>query len=139
MNKLIYLASPYSHPEQSVRDDRYDAVTKLAAKLVEKGVYFIPPITFNVPLAPYLTNPDTSWEFWKPFDLMLIDRCDELWIFTYPGFYQSVGLRAEVLYAIEKNKTIRRVNSEGKTVLMGKGNILALFSCNTIDQLERSA
>lgn len=102
-SRLIYIASPYSHSDKNIRDKRYNDITKIVAQLIDEGFYVIPPITFNVPLSPYLKNPDTSWKYWKPFDELLISKCDEIWVVTLDGWKDSIGVRAEIKYAILRN------------------------------------
>ena len=35
--KLIYIASPYSHPDDNVREENFRIVSKLVAKLTSEG------------------------------------------------------------------------------------------------------
>ena len=48
---LIYLASPYSHPDKTVMHDRFDIVCHVAAKLMGDGVHLYCPIAHTHPIA----------------------------------------------------------------------------------------
>lgn len=47
MNKIIYLASPYSHEDKHVRELRFIQVTDYAAKQVALGNIVFSPITYG--------------------------------------------------------------------------------------------
>lgn len=47
MKKIIYLASPYSHPDKDVRELRFIQITEYAAEQVSKGNIVFSPITYN--------------------------------------------------------------------------------------------
>lgn len=96
---LYYLGSPYSHPDKIIQYLRYKVVTNAAAKLVNAGFILFCPITqsHNIAMAG---NINTSWEFWKKFDETILDRCDGLIVLMIDGWSKSVGLTAEIDYAI---------------------------------------
>lgn len=134
---LVYVASPYSHHEESIRNQRYDEVTKVVAKLCDLDVFTIPPITFNVPLAPYIASKDTTWEYWKEYDKRLIDACDELWIVMIPGWQDSIGVRAESKYAMSKNMTIRLLSPEYMFwYTVPYFNLLNHFNVDSVEELN---
>lgn len=56
---MIYLASPYSHPEPRIKEARFRA----AAQLFKRGHLVFCPIAMSHPLAVY-GNMDGSWETW---------------------------------------------------------------------------
>jgi hypothetical protein len=48
--KIIYLGSPYTHPDPKVREERFEKATRAAAHLVEKGHIVYSPITMTHPI-----------------------------------------------------------------------------------------
>jgi len=50
---LIYLASPYSHPDPSVRQERYEAACKATAAMMRQGYHVYSPIAATHPPANY--------------------------------------------------------------------------------------
>ena len=50
---LIYLASPYSHPDFVVRQRRFDADCQATATMVRAGLIVFSPIAYSHPLTRY--------------------------------------------------------------------------------------
>src|SRR5690606_17830743 len=84
-SKLIYLASPYSHPDPAVRELRYKAAVKCSADLLLRGHLVYSPIVQHHPMQQMHNLPDT-WEFWKHICLGMLKNCDELWVLKLPGW-----------------------------------------------------
>lgn len=97
---LIYLASPYSHPDPTVRLDRFDTVCCVAASLMRKGVHLYSPIAHTHPIALKGDLP-LSWEFWEQYDRKILAACQELWVCTIDGWKESKGCKAEIAIAAE--------------------------------------
>lgn len=102
---MIYLGSPFSHDNETVRDARHKAAVCATAMLGAKGEYVFSPILHSVPQLDFgLPN---TWEFWKDIDFAHLQRCDELWVLTLPGWQQSVGVKQEIEWAKELGKPVR--------------------------------
>ena len=110
MPKVIYLASPYSHPDADVRKYRYEQARDATIWLINKGYRVFSPIVYSHQLA--LAGLASDWQFWSAFDLAMIDRCDVLWILDIDGRQQSIGVEKEREYAMNK-MPIRYVMSNG--------------------------
>ena len=100
---MIYIASPYSHPEASVRAQRFEEVAKYTAHLINKGRVVYSPIVHNHPLAIRYDLP-TAFDFWENYDLCFIDVCDELIVYCMEGWQESNGIKREIQHA----RNIRR-------------------------------
>lgn len=98
---LIYLASPYSHPEDSVRIENYKKITRIPASLVAKGNCVYSPVTYGHHLTEFENLP-TDWNFWMNFCLTFLQKCDKLLICKMPGWDKSTGVAAEIKFAEEK-------------------------------------
>ena len=90
---LIYIASPYSHPDPAVRQKRYEDVSAYTAKRMMEGAVVYSPIAFNHPLSVRYEMP-TDWVFWKHFDCRMIDKCDAMEVLMLDGWDTSVGVSA---------------------------------------------
>jgi hypothetical protein len=102
--KLVYLASPYSHPDPAIKQERFETICAVQAELLNQygDVFgFIGPIAASHCVAQHGKLP-TEWEFWKKQDELLISRCDELWVIKMDGWEGSVGVQAEIAFAIGK-------------------------------------
>jgi nucleoside 2-deoxyribosyltransferase len=96
---MIYLASPYSHPNPNVRQTRFEQACGAAAALIRAGVAVFSPVAHSHPIAHF--GVPTSWEFWAHVDREHLARSDVLAILTLPGWRESIGVTAEIAVARE--------------------------------------
>jgi nucleoside 2-deoxyribosyltransferase len=101
---MIYLASPYSHPDPRVRVRRFRAACRAAAALLRAGHAVFSPIVYSHPLVRH--GLPTHWRFWKAFDRKQIERCDEVAVLTIEGWRTSTGVQAEIGMAIRLGKPV---------------------------------
>jgi hypothetical protein len=100
MSKLIYVASPYSHPSDDIRENNFRDVSTYTAKIVSEGFVALSPITFGHTLLGFSEMP-SHWEFWKNFCISFLEKCDELHVYMMPGWDVSRGVSEEIEYATE--------------------------------------
>lgn len=101
-SKLIYVASPYSHPVDDVRIENYKIVSNYTAKIVSDGNVAFSPITYGHHLVDFKDMP-TDWDFWKNFCLTFLSKCDEMVVLKMPGWEESRGVKEEIEFC-KKNK-----------------------------------
>lgn len=94
---MIYLASPYSHPDATVREVRFQQACRAAATLMRCGIHVFSPVAHSHPIAQH--GLPTSWEFWRAVDLQYLRQCEALVLLRLPGWERSVGVRAEIALA----------------------------------------
>lgn len=104
--KLIYLASPYNHAEESVREERFKLICGVAAQLMSQGVHLFCPIAHTHPIAVCGDLP-RGWQYWREYDL--ITACDELWIVKIDGWRESEGIKGEIDIAKNLRKPIKYI------------------------------
>lgn len=107
---MIYLASPYSHPNPAVREQRFRAACQATAALLHAGQPVYSPIVHSHPLVAY--GLPTGWEFWSRFDRSLLARCDEVVVLMLPGWEASAGVCDEVRLARALGKPVRYLAPE---------------------------
>ena len=107
----IYLAGPYSHEDDKIKESRFVALTRAAGIIVQKNHHVMSPITHSHPIAMYSELPG-SWEYWREMDLEFIRWCDEMWVYHLPGWERSIGLNEEKKIAGELNKPIKTFRDE---------------------------
>ena len=99
MSKLVYIASPYSSPDDRIRHENYLIVTKIAADLVSRGQVAISPITYGHMLLEHASMP-TDWEFWENFCITLLRKCEKMIVCNnMVGWDKSRGVAAEIEFA----------------------------------------
>lgn len=95
---LTYLAVPYSHPDPSIRQQRFEAVNRVAAKLINDGHLIFSPISHSHHIATQ-HGLECGWEFWKRHDQFFLSMCWRLLILKLDGWETSVGVMAEIAFA----------------------------------------
>lgn len=99
MPDITYLACPYTHPDREVRLARFQAVTRLASRLIAKGEVVYSPITHGHPIGEIGLPVD--WQFWQQHSLAMLRACSGLLVYCLDGWDSSVGVREEVAAAQE--------------------------------------
>lgn len=102
---MIYLASPYAHPDPDVREQRFDEVCRIAGALMATGHQVFCPIAHTHAIQSRYALPRT-WEFWREQDLPLLAACDWLVVAAMDGWQDSVGVKAEIQIALDTGKRI---------------------------------
>ena len=105
---LIYLASPYSHPDPEVRQQRFETVCFVAANLMREGKHIYSPIAHTHPIALKGDLPK-GWDFWEQFDRKMLAACQELWVVMMDGWRESKGVAAEIQIANEMGIPVKYV------------------------------
>jgi len=104
---MIYLASPYSHPDPAVREARFHAVCREAARLTKEGYTVFSPIAHSHCICQH--GLPLEWIFWWRIDAEFIKRSDEVWVLMLDGWKESTGVQAEIRLALEFEKRLRFV------------------------------
>lgn len=110
--QLVYLASPYSHPNDTVRHARFHIACKVAAKLMHQGVLVFSPIAHSHPIVVAGDLP-TGWEFWEKYDRAVLSACRAVYVLILDGWEESIGIHAEIKIAKEMDIPILYVNEFG--------------------------
>lgn len=108
--KLIYLASPYSHPDEQIKAYRFFRACEATARLQDEGHLVFSPIVHAHYLVPYTAKQGGAFSDWEALDKAFIDRCDEVWVLEIDGWQESKGVTAEIAYARSKAKPVRFVD-----------------------------
>ena len=109
---MIYLASPYSHPDSTIREERFRAACRAAAELMRNGNVVFSPVAHSHPIA--LHGLPTCWKFWERHDREQLTRCDEMAVLTIDGWRESEGVHAEIRIAAELGKPVRYLEPESQ-------------------------
>jgi nucleoside 2-deoxyribosyltransferase len=102
VNKLIYLAGPYSYNP----DEAYEKHLRYAGLLMQPGTFVFSPIVHNHLLAKTHNLP-TDYTYWQRYNKEMVIRCDELYVMAEEGLETSKGTQYEIEVAKEYNKPIR--------------------------------
>ena len=111
---MIYLASPYTHPDSGVRQQRFEAACRAAAALIRQGKTVFSPVAHSHPICRFGLPGD--WGFWERHDLEHLAVCDEVVVLKLDGWRESVGVQAEVAqaWALGKPVTFLAVDAQAE-------------------------
>jgi hypothetical protein len=101
MSKLIYLASPYSHPDKQIQEENFKQISRIAAKMAAKGEVAISPITYGHTLVGFNPDMPTTWEFWEEFCLSILIHCSKMIVVKMQGWENSKGIKGEIEFALK--------------------------------------
>jgi hypothetical protein len=99
-NGLIYLASPYTHPDIYIMEKRYLEAVKAVNYLMNQGKIVFSPIVHNHPVAVTYGLP-RGWDYWKKYDGVILKACNELMVYQMNGWQYSKGIEGELKIANE--------------------------------------
>lgn len=100
-----YLASPYSHPDPEVREQRAIAVNDFSGKLLAAGVHVYATIWMTHRAAVHHDLPKDHL-FWLAFNKAFIDPSAGIIVCDIPGWQDSKGCQQEIEYCKSISKPL---------------------------------
>lgn len=107
---MIYLASPYSHPDPAVRERRFRDACRATAKLLARGLHVFSPIVHGHAVALCGIPLPADYAYWRDYCRDFVARSSELFVLHLDGWRESVGVQDEILTAIKEELPIRDVS-----------------------------
>lgn len=96
---FAYLASPYTHDDPAVREQRFEAVCAAAGRLMADGVIVYSPIAHSHPIAKTMDVSPVDHDFWLRQCLGILRHADRIIVLQLDGWAASRGIAAEITYA----------------------------------------
>ena len=95
---IVYLAGPYTHQDSEVRLARYEAITLVAARLIEKSCIVFSPLTMTHPIDIIMSEEAETQgsDFWVEFDEAFMSACGQIKVLKLPGWNESNGVKREI-------------------------------------------
>ena len=109
---MIYLASPYSHPDPLIMRTRYLLAEQVTAGLLAKSLWTYSPIVHCHELAARHSLP-TDFAYWQEYNIDMLRRCDRFYALSIPGWRKSKGVAGESAVAHMLNLPMALINEEG--------------------------
>lgn len=106
---MIYLASPYNHPDECVRALRFDLACRAAADLIRSGRIVYAPIAHCHPIILY--GLPTDWSFWERADRAFMGVCEEVVVLMLDRWETSEGVQREIQIAADMRKPVRFIEA----------------------------
>lgn len=105
MRGLIYLASPYTHPDPAMLYLRYSAAMAARASLINQGHLVYSPIVENHEIQKRYKLPG-EFAYWQRYNEAMIKACHSFAVLQLEGWKESVGVTAELEIARRLEKPI---------------------------------
>lgn len=95
---MIYLASPYSNPHQSVKIVRYQMARLACLEFMRRGQTVFSPIVYGHQFH-MLDGTPGDMHYWKEFNLRMIRASSEMQVLKLDGWEASAGVKFEIEYS----------------------------------------
>lgn len=105
----IFVAGPYNHPEESIKQFRLNKITEYCTNLFLNGMSPISPLLVGLNMAKFANLP-TDTETWKVYSETLLKGCDELHILMLDDWEKSKGVEYEIEAAKKMNIKIKWIH-----------------------------
>lgn len=105
MNGLVYLATPYTHPNPDIRELRFIAAERCAAALMKRGYHIFSPIVHCHGLAKKYSMP-TDYLFWLTYNTAFLRAAEAVFVLKMPGWEESKGVVKELELVKELGKLL---------------------------------
>lgn len=104
---IFYLASPYTHHDSVVRDERYTKARRMLTFLHKRLLMVFSPVVHSHPVNyDFRPGSEPSWSHWMKLDLPFLHMSDALLILALEGIEKSEGVANEIVEARKKNLPI---------------------------------
>jgi hypothetical protein len=108
-----YLSGIALQPSLSIRESRFRAVCRVAARLMGEGRHVFSPIAHTHPIAMAGTLP-TGWEYWREYDRAMLSACSSVIVLRLPGWQESAGIAGELAIARELGLPVEYIDPESE-------------------------
>ena len=108
---MLYLSSPYSSPDPSVRAERVAVVREVMATLIAAGHVTVCPVAMNHEAMELLYAAGSpGGAYWRELESRLAGICDEMVVRRAPGWRESRGVTREIALFEELGKPVRFID-----------------------------
>lgn len=107
---LWYLASPYSHPDEDMRERRFESVSRVAGILYKDyKITTFCPIAHTHPIEVELVKMGgevNGYKFWLPWDYQFFPAMTGCIVACLPGWKESKGVSLEIPKMLGEDKPV---------------------------------
>lgn len=114
---MIYLASPYSHPNPAVMQERFEDVQLIVVEGFNRGIMYLSPIMYWHEAASKFSLT-TDYRPYLQFNMELLRACTEIHVLTIQGWSISLGVEQEIKAAAEVKIPMHHIDAAGSPVLI---------------------
>lgn len=104
---MIYLASPYSHPSEAVREHRFIMARHFTVQMIRLGKPIFSPIVYGKEMESQI---GTDFISWQRLNDAMIRACSMFLVLRLDGWEESGGVEHEIKLAKSLGLTINYVD-----------------------------
>lgn len=120
---MLYLASPYSHKDSAVVNERFLKAEAAVHYLLSNEIWVYGPIVHCHEIARKYSLPK-DFAYWQNYNKHVIERSDKFVVLTIDGWKESVGIAGEYAHAYEHNLEIGLMNPDTFEILWVPDDII---------------
>jgi hypothetical protein len=105
---IKYLAIPYSHTDDEIKDLRFEIANAVSARLMKEGEVIFSPISHSHPMVKYGLPGD--WNYWKNQDIMFLNVCSEFCVVMLEGWEESTGVSSEIAHMEQRGIDVQFID-----------------------------
>lgn len=91
----IFVAGPFNHPDQNVKDARVRAIAEYCVRMFNEHKNPISALLMGLSFAAH-GNLSTDTKTWETFSGTMVRGCDELHVLMMEGWEESSGVKLEI-------------------------------------------
>lgn len=100
---LIYIACPYSDPNEDKRMYRIDEACRWAALLFNQGLSVFSPLSHGFAFVDNIAIAENTHERWLALDKAILAHCDAMLIVQIAGWNTSRGVLEEIEFCLRNS------------------------------------
>ncbi len=109
---MIFVACPYWHESEEIRNYRRAAAIKYSSRLAKLGVLNYSPLA-------YTGNKSAPEVYWIEHGLKMIETCDEIHVLCLDGWRESSGVKGEIKKGERLELKIRYIEKHERLAFCG--------------------
>ncbi len=102
---FYYIAAPYWHNDESVREERRQKTIAYSMMLTRRGILNYSPLLYS----EKFKKTKVPEQYWLEHGVRMVDACDVVRVLCLDGWDQSGGVKDEIKRAEEQGKSIEYI------------------------------
>lgn len=113
---MIYIASPYTHPDLTIMQRRYEVARDYAFQQIREGRCVFSPIVHCHDMYLQHKEAEANFNYWREYNIAMLGRASLIYVLMMPGWRESSGVTFEIFAAGERSIPVVYINAKGPEV-----------------------
>lgn len=127
---MIFIACPYWHENEKIRDYRREKAIQYSTKLMKRGILNYSPLSYT----KRYKDDNTKEGYWIKHGLRLVDACDQIHVLCLDGWEKSAGVKGEIERGVKNGAEIRYVRETKRLAFCGSRSLICRNTRKLIKQ-----